>query len=113
MDLAFPRSQFHSVHVPRDFNPQNPSIQFAILHPRDCLTATPPSRPHPVKTRKTLFQEIEEKAALLRKANAIKGAEFLDGLIRDKDASRFLKQMGPEKSVRFLEGLLELAFPED
>ena len=60
-----------------------------------------------------LFQEIEEKTKLLEQATAERRAEFIAGIIHDKDISKYLRSLPPETRIKLIEGLLRAAFPED
>src|ERR1017187_6210797 len=48
VNLSFPQIQVHAFHIPRGFDPQNSSIQFAVLHAENC-------RMLPLKSRNSLI----------------------------------------------------------
>src|ERR1017187_8041104 len=48
VNLSFPQIQVHAFHIPRGFDPQNSSIQFAVLHAENC-------RMVPLKSRNSRF----------------------------------------------------------
>ncbi|MGD0868860.1 MAG: hypothetical protein ABSB88_04870 [Bryobacteraceae bacterium] len=60
-----------------------------------------------------LFQQLEEKAALLKQAEIERRWDFVNALITDRDILAYIKSMPEEKRAGWFKRAVNLAFRED